>query len=129
MQASSFPFPFEEAGLTLAYAFPNIGVDLKDLEAAMDTEIERVYNELISDKELQKLKNQYEANAVNDNASLESRAYNLAINYVFHKDANLINTEIDNYLAVTKEDIMRVAKEYFRKDNRVVLYYLPKSQQ
>ena len=129
MQAGSFPFPFEDAGLTLAYAFPNIGVDLKDLEAAMDTEIERVYNELISDKELQKLKNQYEANAVNDNASLESRAYNLAINYVFHKDANLINTEIDNYLAVTKEDIMRVAKEYFRKDNRVVLYYLPKSQQ
>lgn len=129
MQAGSFPFPFEDAGLTLAYAFPNMGVDLKDLEASMNAEIERVHNELISDKELQKLKNQYEANAVNDNASLESRAYNLAINYVFHKDANLINTEIDNYLAVTKEDIMRVAKEYFRKDNRVVLYYLPKSQQ
>ena len=84
---------------------------------------------MVKENELQKLKNQYEANAVNDNASLESRAYNLAINYVFHKDANLINTQIDNYLAVTREDIMRVAKEYFRKDNRVVLYYLPKSQQ
>ncbi|MBU8891150.1 MAG: insulinase family protein [Bacteroidales bacterium] len=129
MQAGSSPFPFEDAGLTLAYAFPNMGVDLKDLEASMNAEIERVHNELISDEELQKLKNQYEANAVNSNASLESRAYNLAINYVFHKDANLINTEINNYLAVTKEDIMRVAKEYFRKDNRVVLYYLPKSQQ
>jgi predicted Zn-dependent peptidase len=29
-------------------------------------------------------------------------------------------------MKVTKEDIQRVAKEYFRKENRVVLYYLPK---
>jgi len=129
MQAMSFPFPYEDAGLAFAFALPNIGVELQDLEAAMDAEIEKVQNELISDTELQKLKNQYEANHVSSNATLESRAYNLAINYTFHKDANLINTEIDKYLAVTKDDIMRVAKEYFRKDNRVVLYYLPKSQQ
>ena len=99
------------------------------LDKLLDAEIEKVQNELITETELQKLKNQYETNAVNENASLESRAYNLAINYVFHNDANLINTQIDKYLAVTREDIMRVAKEYFRKDNRVVLYYLPKSQQ
>ncbi len=129
MEAMSFPFPYEDAGLAFAFALPNMGVELHDLEAAMDTEIEKVQNELISDTELQKLKNQYETNFVNSNASLESRAYNLAINYTFHKNANLINTEIDKYLAVTKEDIMRVAKEYFRKDNRVVLYYLPKQQQ
>jgi zinc protease len=83
MQAGSFPFPFEDEGLILAYAFPNMGVDLKDLETAMDNEIERVQKKLISEKELQKLKNQYEANAVNNNASLENRAVNLAENYVF----------------------------------------------
>ncbi len=129
MQAASFPFPYEDAGLAYVFALPNMGVELTDLEAAMDAEIEKVQNELISDEELQKLKNQYEANHVNGNASLENRAYSMAINYTFHKDANLINTEIDKYLAVTKEDIMRVAKKYFRNDNRVVLYYLPKSQQ
>jgi zinc protease len=129
MQVASFQFPYEDEGLAFTLALPNIGVELTDLENAIDAEIEKVQNELISEKELQKLKNQYEANAVKENASLESRAYNLAINYVFHKDANLINTQIDNYLSVTREDIMRVAKEYFRKDNRVVLYYLPKSQQ
>lgn len=129
MQIMSFPFPFEDPGLAYAIALPNMGVDLKDLENAMDEEIGKLQTELISDEELQKLKNQYEADHVNSNASLESRAYNLAINYTYYKDANLANTDIDNYLAVTKEDIMRVAKEYFRKDNRVVLYYLPKSQQ
>jgi predicted Zn-dependent peptidase len=31
-------------------------------------------------------------------------------------------------MKVTKEDILRVAKQYFSKDNRVVLYYLPKEE-
>lgn len=128
MQIMSFPFPYEDPGLAYVLALPNIGVELADLEEAIDAEIEKLQTTPISDRELEKLKNQYEANYVNSNETLESRAYNLAINYTFHKDANLINTEIDNYLAVTKEDLMRVAKAYFRKDNRVVLYYLPKSQ-
>ena len=43
-------------------------------------------------------------------------------------DANLINTEINRYLEVTKEDIQRVAKTYYTKNNRVVLYYLAKDE-
>ena len=45
---------------------------------------------------------------------------------MYFGDANLVNTELDRYLAVTKEDIQRVAKKYFAQSNRVVLYYLPK---
>ena len=41
-------------------------------------------------------------------------------------DANLINTELERYLKVSKEDIQRVANKYFVPSNRVVLYYLPK---
>ena len=43
-------------------------------------------------------------------------------------NTSLINDELDRYLKVAKEDIMRVAKKYFHKDNRVVLYYLPKEE-
>lgn len=129
LQAVSFPFPYEDAGLTYTLALPNMGVDLDALEKAMDKEIEKVQNELIPDDEFQKLKNQFETDIINNNATLENRAVNLAINYTFFKNTNLINTELDNYLSVTKEDLKRVANEYFRKDNRVVLYYLPKSQQ
>jgi predicted Zn-dependent peptidase len=52
-------------------------------------------------------------------------AESLANYEMYLGDANLVNTEIERYLKVTKEDIQRVAKEYFVKDNRVVLYYLP----
>lgn len=126
--AASFPLPFEDPGLALNYAIPNMGVDPKGLEEAMDAEIAKVRTELISDKELEKLKNQIENQIVNSNTTLASRAQNLAINYTFFKDANLVNTEIDKYMAVTKEDIKRVANKYFRDDNRVVVYYLPKPQ-
>ncbi|MGE0089724.1 MAG: M16 family metallopeptidase [Bacteroidales bacterium] len=126
--AASFPLPFEDPSIALTYCFPNVGVDLAVLEKAMNAEIENVKTNLISDDELQKLKNQFENQIVNSNTSLQNRAYNLAINYTFYKNTNLINTEIDKYLAVTKEDIKRVANTYFRDDNRVVLYYLPKAQ-
>ena len=53
-------------------------------------------------------------------------AENLANYYTFYGDANLINTEIEKYLSVTREDILNAAKKYYNKENRVTLYYLPK---
>ena len=53
-------------------------------------------------------------------------AENLANYEMYLGDASLINSELERYMSVTKEDIQRVAKKYFNKDNRVVLYYLPK---
>jgi predicted Zn-dependent peptidase len=43
---------------------------------------------------------------------------------MYFGDANLINTEIEKYMAVTKEDIMNTAKKYYTKENRVVLYFM-----
>ncbi len=80
----------------------------------------------ISDDEFQKLRNQVENDFVSGNSRVAGIAESLANYHMYYGDANLINTELERYLAVTKEDIMRVAKEYFVPDNRVVLYYLPK---
>ena len=53
---------------------------------------------------------------------------NLANYHTFYGNANLINTEIEKYLSVTREDILNVAKKYYNKENRVTLYYLPKEK-
>lgn len=129
LQVGLFPLPYEDPSLALTFALPNMGKDPKVLEDAMDEEIERMKNELITDREFQKLRNQYESQFVNQNASMAGLANNLARYHTFFGDAGLINNELDRYMDVTKEDIQRVAKKYFRKDNRVVLYYLPEPKQ
>ncbi|NQU88473.1 MAG: insulinase family protein, partial [Mariniphaga sp.] len=129
IEVAAIPLPFEDPGLAITLALPNMGLDCAVLETAMDKEIEKVQNELIPEKEFQKLKNQMENQVVTDNSTIANRANTLARNYTYFKDANRINTDMDKYLAVTRDDLKRVANEYFRKDNRVVLYYLPKSSE
>jgi predicted Zn-dependent peptidase len=127
IEVAAIPLPFEDPGLAIILALPNMGLDCAKLEAAMDKEVEKVQKELIPEKEFNKLKNQVENQIVIENSTIASRAGTLAENYTYFKDANRINTDLNKYLAVTQEDLKRVANEYFRKDNRVVLYYLPKS--
>lgn len=128
MYVGSFPYPTEDAGLTLVFAIVNGQTKLEDLEAEIQAEIEKVKNELISENEYQKLRNTIESDYVYNFTSMIGIAENLANYHMYFGDANLINTELERYLKVTKEDIQRVAKKYFVNDNRVVLYYLPKEE-
>ncbi len=123
------PVPSEDPGLALMYGVTNMSVSPTDLEAAMSVEFDKVKNELISEEEFQKVKNQIENNFVTGNSKMAGIAESLANYYVYFKDANLINTEIDRYNKVTREDIQKVARTYLTKENRVVLYYLPKQNE
>jgi predicted Zn-dependent peptidase len=122
----NFPLSMEDPGVSIAFGIANAGVDPKDMEKAMDEEIARVQNELISEKEFQKLKNQVENDFIASNSTVLGIAESLANYHTYFGDANLINNEIDRYLKVTREDIQAAAKKYFTPDNRVVLLYLPK---
>lgn len=128
IQLMAFPMPYEDPGLTLAFGIPNMGVDPKALEDEMDKQFSVVRDELISDREFQKLRNKIENELVSSNATIADRAENLATAYTYFKDTERVNKELEKYFAVTKEDIRNVAKKYFVPENRVVLYYLPKQK-
>ncbi len=125
----SFPFVLEDGGLFISLGLVNIGKTPEELEEAMMTEIEKVKTEAIGDREFQKLQNQVENYFVSSNSTMSGVAESLANYHVYYGDADLINSEIERYMAVTKEDIRRVAKKYLTPGNRVTLYYLPKSTQ
>jgi predicted Zn-dependent peptidase len=126
IQAGSFPFELEDPGIALAYGIVNMGVDPMLLQSAMDAEFKKVQDELISEKEFEKLRNQRESAFITGNARIAGIAESLANYYLYYNDTHLINTELDRFLAVTREDIQRVAKKYFNENNRVILHYLPK---
>jgi len=127
LQAGSFQFPLEDPGLGITYGIANMGVDLLDIEKAIVEQILRVQAEPISDKDLEKLKNQIENQFVNQLTSVEGIAENLSVYETHYGDAGLINTEINRYLAVTASDIQRVARQYFDEKNRLTLFWLPKT--
>lgn len=120
----AFSFGLEDPGLTMAFSLANMGVAPEDVEAAMNEEIERMKTELISDEELQKLRNQIENAFVSSNSSVAGIAESLANYRMYFGDTNLINTEVERYMKVTPEDIRAAAKKYYTPENRVVLYFL-----
>ena len=126
LQVAAFPFALEDPGLFLIFGLVNMGVTLPDLEAAIEAEIDRVKTEEVSDLEFKKLQNKVESDFVTGNSTMAGIAENLANYHVYFGNANLINTEIERYLKVTPADLKRVANKYLNKENRVVLYYLPK---
>jgi zinc protease len=125
----SFPIPLEEPGLFLVFGIVNMGIDPADLEAAVDAEIKLAQTEELTDREFEKLRNKIENDFISRNSTMAGIAESLSDYKMYFGDANLINTEIDKYMKVSKADIMRVANQYLVKDNRIVLYYLPKQSQ
>lgn len=124
----AFPLAAEDPGAMITFGICNMGVNPQEMEAAIDAEIEQVQNELISETEYKKLLNQTEDDLISQRSSMQGIAQALSDYELFYGDANLINTELERYRTVTREDIRKAAQEYFTLDKRVVLYYLPKAQ-
>ncbi len=129
VQAAAFDVGNEAPGLAVMLGIASSGVKVGDLEQAMLTEIDKVKKEGITDEEYTKLQNQAESDFVSQNQRDIGVATNLATYYTFQGNANLINTELDRYRKVTKADIKRVAEKYLTKENRLVVHYLPKSEE
>jgi len=125
----AFPAGLEDPGLFIAVAIANSGINADELEKSIDAEIEKIKDSLITDEEYEKLRNQIKTRFVNKNSRVSGIAEDLSKYFMLYEDTDLINSEIELYMEVSKEDIKNAAIKYLNKQNRVVLYYLPKSSQ
>jgi zinc protease len=126
--AQSVPFFNEDEGVLITLAIANMGVKADDLEKNMDSVVNDLKVNLVSEREFQKVKNQITTELVASNGTMAGIAESLANYEVYFGDANLINTELAKYNKVTRASVLAVAKKYLNKDNRVVLYYVPKAK-
>lgn len=129
VQAAAFPNDLEDGGMFIILAIANMGVDIDELNVAIDEVLAQVQEKGIDKVEFEKLLNIKETQLVNNLGSVANISIDLAQAHVFHGSADYINQQLEKYSNVKPEDIQRVAKEYLNKDSRVVLKYLPKSSQ
>jgi predicted Zn-dependent peptidase len=125
LQIGAFNFSQEDYGLYIVYGLPLGGNTLQDILVEIDDEVAKLQSELISEADLQKLRNKYENRFVNSNASVQGIAHSLATYYMLYGDIDLINKEIDIYHSITREEIREVAKKYLNANQRLELEYLP----
>lgn len=111
-----------DAGLFTFSGKPANGISLKDAEIAIDSEIENLKMKMISERELQKVKNKIESTLLFSEISVLNKAMNLAM-FELLGDASLVNKEVEKYLAVTPQKVQELAKEIFNEKNSSVLYY------
>ena len=126
LQIFAFNYSREDYGAYLLGGLPLGSNTMDGLVTEIDEEIEKLKTELISERDYQKLQNQFENSFVNANSSVEGIANSLARNYMLYGKTDLINTEIDIYRSISREDIREVARKYLNADQRVELKYIPK---
>ena len=96
-----------------------------EAQAIVFAELESIAKKGVTERELQKAKNRIRASFVFGLQSNMARSQHLAEFELYWGDANLLKLELDHYLAVSMEDVKRVAGTYFEATNRTVLEVMP----
>jgi predicted Zn-dependent peptidase len=97
----------------------------EEVEQALYKEMDVLREQLVGDRELQKVKNQQLASDFRRLRSKTSLMFQLLI-YDALGDWENVNKFSDRIQAVTAEDVQRVVKKYFKPENRSVAIYYPK---
>jgi len=129
LQVQAVNLSQRDGGIYALFALPVGETSLSDLLTEMDEEIVKMQNELISEKDYQKLQNQFENRFVNSNSSIQGIASSLVTYYMLYDDINLINTQLDIYRSITREDIQNAVKTYLNPNQRVEIEYLPETKE
>ena len=128
LEVAAFNISLEDYGVYVILSLPVGENSLLALRDEIDLEIDKIQKELISEKDYEKLLNKFESQFVNSNSTVEGIANSLAEYYTFYGDTNLINSEIDIYRSITREEIRAAAQKYLNPNQRLTLNYLPESK-
>jgi len=114
-----------DSGLFVVCGKPKEGVSLEEAYAEVRLELEILQKELVTEYELQKIKNKMESINIFGEMSVLNKAMNLC-SFELLGDAGMINQQMDNYTSITPRDLQEEAMEIFKEGNCSVLFYKAK---
>lgn len=103
------------------------GVKMEDADAAVETELRKITDRFVEEKELRKVKNKTESLIAFEDMSLINRAGSLSF-YTLLGNTNMINEELERYQMVTAAELQQEAATIFDPANGSTMYYFGNSQ-
>jgi zinc protease len=119
----------EHPNLFYAVAIVAPGRTPQEVEKALIEELQQLVEKPITERELQRAKNQFARDYVIGRQTVQQKASALAHAVVLHKgDIGTADDEFEIFQNITLDDVQRVAKTYFRPESRLVLTLMPNGQ-
>lgn len=115
-----------ETGMFVIEGKVNEGISMETAEKSVWEELRNIQTEMISEIELEKVKNQMMTYMRFSDASLLNKAISLAY-YEMLGDAEMINREADEYENITAQDILTFAQQHLNLTQSNTLYYISSS--
>jgi zinc protease len=119
------PNLIEDPNLFYAVAIVQPGRMPEQVANALIAEFDLLKNQPITDRELQRAKNQFARDYILGRESNQEKARVLSHAVVIHHDIKTADGEFDIFQGLTTADVQRVARTYFVPTNRTVLTLMP----
>ena len=108
-----------------ALAIANQGVSTDSLDKLISAEVAKIVADGVTDAELAKAKNSRRAGEIFGKQQALNVAEMIQSANMYLGNPEAVNTDMQRYTRVTKDDIKRVAQQYLRPDNSVVILIKP----
>lgn len=128
VSASAYQFSRELAGQFQFVIRANATTPLAESEKLLKETLLEWEKKGATDDDLVKFKAQYQSDQYNKLSTVQGKGSSLASYFTLDGNANFLKTEMAQYMAVTKEDVMRVYKTYIKDKPAVILSCVPKGK-
>jgi zinc protease len=128
IQASVFHPCGELAGQFQLTVLPYPGKTLTEMEEKIRETLVEFEERGVNEDDLKRFKSSFESQMISSLETVSGKATQLASYQYMHGNPNYAGKDLQRYLDVTAEDIMRVYNQYIKDQHAVILSVYPKNQ-
>jgi predicted Zn-dependent peptidase len=125
---AAYVLPTESAGMLMLQATAKEGVEVAEVEAAIDAEIERIASGGVTEQELIRAKTRSEVEFAHQIENYDTRADVIGMMATYFGDAGMAQRWLEPYQEATAADIASMTRARLRADDRVTIHYLPEKE-